>query len=939
MTISNPALASQDISQQDLFRHLQAGRALITGNSRLTRVLTTQYNQWRIELGDSQWPSARILSWNLWLDQLWQKAGLRGMADCEHPVPTPRQLITLWEQALRDDDFAGGLLYPESLASQLCETRRLVKEWQLDLSDPAWLGDENENHRAFFRWNAAFEKICQLNGWVAPEDRSERLCTAISQSGMEQEQTVALLGFDEFNPSQLQLLQALAGQGTAVTRLTITPCHGQAVLWQSRDSTDELERMARWVRYHYEADDESTIAVVVPDLVNRRQEVERQLRSILMPGSDSMAEPDAPWNISMGASLAAEPLIQTAFDLLKMLDSRVDIQVIGRVLRSPWLKGGLSERNNRALLEKCLRENYPRQLKPGEVRYRSEEKCRYDHHGVELPEYQQEAKAWFSPKFSEVLERLARFQASARGHRPPSAWAEAIEQLLAKLGWPLKGDIREAGPDELHDRNWQALQSWRDSLCELASLDVTIPGLGCSAAIRQLRGICQDKIFQPKTPPARIQVLGLYEVSGLRFDHLWVLGLHNDNWPPAATPNPFIPGRLQSKGGLPHSSPQRELEVARTISRRLFETASDSVFSYPGQLDGEELLPSPLFINERLNIVNSVPGWAITDWQGAIADGDKPGLHALQMPGRLRGDTAQGGSSIIKHQALCPFRAFATNRLNAEGLESPADGISAMLHGSLVHKVLEFFWTETRSQAELIELDEKSLGERVRACVDRVVGDELFLKQRPAFAGVESDRLHRQAMASLALEKTREPFTAVEFEKEITPVIEGQAIRLFIDRIDRLVSGQEIIIDYKTGTVDPKKWFGDRPEDPQLPLYAITAEETPAAVIFSVIRDDGCLYRGVVSREGLFPGLPPTDWRSQELTDAGYAMPETINEWRRVLHQLMASFLAGEAQIDPRLGSKTCKDSFCKLQALCRIGELEKIQQVREECKQAEVTP
>ena len=50
-------------------------------------------------------------------------------------------------------------------------------------------------------------------------------------------------------------------------------------------------------------------------------------------------------------------------DLLKLLDRRVDIQAIGRVLRSPWLRGAQSERNQRALLEKCLRDNYPRQLK------------------------------------------------------------------------------------------------------------------------------------------------------------------------------------------------------------------------------------------------------------------------------------------------------------------------------------------------------------------------------------------------------------------------------------------------------------------------------------------------------------------------------------------------------------------------------------------------
>ena len=155
--------------------------------------------------------------------------------------------------------------------------------------------------------------------------------------------------------------------------------------------------------------------------------------------------------------------------------------------------------------------------------------------------------------------------------------------------------------------------------------------------------------------------------------------------------------------------------------------------------------------------------------------------------------------------------------------------------------------------------------------------------------------------------------------------------RQIIDRVDKLPSGEEVIIDYKTGKVEPKKWFGDRPDDPQLPLYAISAETVPAAVVFGVIRDDGCLYKGVVRAEGLLPGLPPNARKdNQYLIDAGYKMPETIDNWREVLHHLMSDFLAGEAGVDPKNGRKTCQQSYCDLQSLCRIGELEQFQDLRQ---------
>jgi ATP-dependent helicase/DNAse subunit B len=221
-------------------------------------------------------------------------------------------------------------------------------------------------------------------------------------------------------------------------------------------------------------------------------------------------------------------------------------------------------------------------------------------------------------------------------------------------------------------------------------------------------------------------------------------------------------------------------------------------------------------------------------------------------------------------------------------------------------------------------LNEEQLAERIRTHVDTVINGERSLNDRPEFKAVEGHRLARLAAACLELEKAREPFEVTGFEKEILHEIDGQTIRLVIDRIDRLPDGKEVIIDYKTGKVDPKKWFGDRPDDPQLPLYSISAETVPAAVAFAVIRDEECLYRGVVTREGIFPGLPQKrGLHAETIIEAGRNMPVTIAEWRQTLHRLMAEFLSGAASIDPKDGRRTCENSYCELQPLCRISELE----------------
>ncbi|MBT8047442.1 MAG: hypothetical protein HKN57_12655 [Xanthomonadales bacterium] len=916
------------VDYETLFEALSSGLNLVTGNSRLARVLASQYSQWRIGRADRQWESPAILSWDSWLGTLWETAGLRGAENTTRAVPGSQQLLSLWESVLRDDPRARQLLRPESMAGWLRDTRQLAVDWRLDLNHPCWFGDDNENHTAFIQWNRAFDALCRRQHWIAPEDRTAILSRAVLDGDFPLPARTGLLGFDEFNPAQLELIDALGQAGRPVTKLAIKPAESSARLWKSYGVKDELQQMARWVRYWFEQEPGARIAVVVPDLQTRRQEVERHLAEILTPGNTRGKA--RPWNLSMGTPLLRVPMIESAFDLLRLLRRRIDIQDIGRVLRTPWIRGAASERNSRALLEKCLRDHYPRQLKLTEVRYRAGEIRQHDLEHRDLPPDQWQARPWNSPDMVTLLNQLLRFEQKNRGKRAPSAWAEAFGRLLSKLGWPLNDETGSELSEQEQSEAWQAFQAWQDALRELAALDATVPVLDRQPAISQLRQICRERIFQPRTPPANIQVLGLYEVSGLRFDHLWVLGLHNDNWPATAQPNPFIPGRLQHKARLPKSSPQRELEVALGITRRLLETATDCVFSYPGQIEGEPALPSPL-LNEGVSVVESIEGWKGESWQSTVSAAQPPVTGPLLMPGPLEHGTARGGSSILKHQALCPFRAFASNRLAADGLETPVDGISPMLHGSLVHRVLENFWKETLNQQDLLALDDEQLAARIRKHVDAVIDGERSFNDRPEFRRVEGRRLVRLASACLVLEKERDPFEVIGFEQEILQEIEGQEIRLIIDRIDRLPDGGEVIIDYKTGKVDPKKWFGDRPEDPQLPLYSISADQLPSAVAFAVIRDEECLYRGVVTREGIFPGLPQKRGaHAAAISEAGLQMPLTVANWRQVLHRLMADFLSGEAAIDPKNGRKTCDTSYCKLQPVCRIGELEASDRMRD---------
>ena len=75
MTVDSESIIDQVIDHDTLFERIRAGHTLVTGNTRLSRVITNQYNQWRMAQGDRQWPSPAIMPWTAWIGMLWESCG------------------------------------------------------------------------------------------------------------------------------------------------------------------------------------------------------------------------------------------------------------------------------------------------------------------------------------------------------------------------------------------------------------------------------------------------------------------------------------------------------------------------------------------------------------------------------------------------------------------------------------------------------------------------------------------------------------------------------------------------------------------------------------------------------------------------------------------------------------------------------------------------
>jgi ATP-dependent helicase/nuclease subunit B len=127
--------------------------------------------------------------------------------------------------------------------------------------------------------------------------------------------------------------------------------------------------------------------------------------------------------------------------------------------------------------------------------------------------------------------------------------------------------------------------------------------------------------------------------------------------------------------------------------------------------------------------------------------------------------------------------------------------------------------------------------------------------------------------------------------------------------LDGEMRGTHALIDYKTGArVTARDWEGERPDDPQLPLYALTAKEDVSAAAFAKLRAGDMKFSGFSAAKDAMPGVKAAhDWEAMK---AG---------WRRSLEGLAHGFAAGAAAVDPKRGLQTCRR--CDLQTLCRVHE------------------
>lgn len=878
---------------------------VVTPNRRLAHALSQAVDERHLAEGRASWSAADILPWGAWLERLHEDARYDDEGDPVAPLLAPDHELLAWESAIARDPERPLLVGPAALAREAQAAWTLAHDWGIEGAIGSWEGGEDTH--AFAGWARAWREESARRGWLDAARLPATVPALLSRRGVRKPGLLVAYAFHIVTPAQRFVLDACRATGIAVAMAQPPRHEATPRVLAAESPRGEIELAARWARARLEGAPSGPaprIGIVVPDIAQRREQVRRVFARVFAPSGAGAHAPLC--NVSLGKPLADYPLVDFALALLDLAAEPVAFERASRVLRSPFLGGAASEVAVRARADAALRRTTAPRVDLETLR-------------AQLAAATGEGRRWRAPKCPVLESRLAAVAKVAVPSRsaPPQAWAEHFAASLSAAGFP--------GERGLDSAEHQALEKWHEALARLGSLGVLAGTLTGEAARRHLGRICRDTVFQPESGEAPVQVLGLLESVGLDFDALWVTGLTDDAWPQSPRPNPFLPVSLQRKAGIPHASADASLDLDLRITRSWAGAAREVVFSH-GQMDEDRALAaSPLLQAYGTATLESLAIPEFTGLREALFAAGRPGEAWAGQRDRvappLAANAPRGGTAILADHAACPFRAFARHRLGAEGLEAVEPGLGPLERGQLLHFVMARLWRELGSHAALVAMDPGRLA-TLAADAARVAVARLR-SERPGrlegrFADLERERLARAALAWLEIDRERPPFEVVLREDAVVMQVGGLELRGRIDRMDRIAGGGLAVIDYKTGSPRVSGWLGERPEDPQLPLYALAAGDEVAAVAFACLKAGQLGFAGLARAEGLLPGVRTVDKHATARKLAA-SWSELIDGWRRETAKVAEGFARGDAEVDPKQPLTTCR--HCDLASLCRVHE------------------
>ena len=891
---------------------LSNGFTLLTPNNRGVDGILREYaNGFRSSSEKIKtWERPAVFAIDIYIQQLWQLAASQGIAPFNETQLLGRfDEQENWLQIVRSSYEKYPLLNSEETANSVARSYRFFQQWDVAASFDPERYRSAVDFQTFLDWSEQFQARCKKINAVSLSDAGRIIAKHIEEIKPILPSKIALINFNQPPPLYVELIDALAlvcevewpRVGAQDPQLGPVFADRDNAYRCFQNNSTEIDACIDWCQDKAREFPDSHIGIVVDHSRSLEPPIEEALfRNSKASNNKHFDIADHLNRYQSTESLDELPDFSVALSLLALNRELIDSERFCKLLQLPNLLGEEEEPQARIALEIALRGNTEAEVRLTQLR------------SVML----QDNRSHHCPVLAQNLLAFNELARHEHNHQSLRQWLQLFSNQLQLIGWP-------GNPSAEHNQQQSLL--WQQCIQRFAASSKVLGNISLSNALAKLQTyLKQSKVNLNFDDRRQISLIDAEEAQDLQFDHLWILSVDDRNWPQPINPVAFLPYSLQQALEMPGSSNQQQLGTALTQLAALRKnTTAELVISYHALEEELTIRPSALLKEitfEQPNATEVIPEGHSSN---QITNNLERYEETLHIP-LTSDEDVSGGTGLLSNQSNCPFRAFARNRLRAKGLDEFSYGLNSLVRGNALHKALEHIGLQLGDSKTLHSLSPTETEEMTAQSAEMAID---YLRKyhpetmTPAFSLLEKGRLTNLLEGFLALEKQRSEFTILDNEKKVSWQHSGLSLDLRIDRVDQLGDGSLALIDYKTGKFTNYKWFDERPDDLQLPLYQIaistgTDQPVSATLIFQLNAEN----IGLISPMELSDfGAQVKVSRQAKSFEGGW--PALQNYWNKSIHKLVEEFESGLVAVAPTRGATTCQ--YCDLGPLCRIAESE----------------